>query len=108
MSTFCPWSFDSSTARFDDEGWQEPYVDFVKKLTTKPVVGVGRFTSADAMVSQLRRGVLDFIGAVRPSISDPFLPEKIRTGRIDEIRRMHRMQRLRIHRDVRGADSLAR
>jgi dimethylamine/trimethylamine dehydrogenase len=81
-----PWSFDSSTARFDDEGWQEPYVDFVKKLTTKPVVGVGRFTSADAMVSQLRRGVLDFVGAARPSIADPFLPEKIRTGRIDEIR----------------------
>lgn len=81
-----PWQFDSSTARFDDEGWQEPYVDFVKKLTTKPVVGVGRFTSTDAMVSQLRRGVLDFIGAARPSIADPFLPEKIRSGRIDEIR----------------------
>lgn len=81
-----PWPFDSSTARFDDEGWQEPYVDFVKKLTTKPVVGVGRFTSADAMVSQLRRGVLDFIGCARPSIADPFLPEKIASGRVDEIR----------------------
>lgn len=81
-----PWPFDSSTARFDEEGWQEPYVDFVKKLTTKPVVGVGRFTSADAMVSQLRRGVLDFIGGARPSIADPFLPKKIGSGRLDEIR----------------------
>ena len=81
-----PWSHDSSTARFDDEGWQEPWVAFVKSLTTKPVVGVGRFTSADAMVSQVRRKVLDFIGAARPSIADPFLPEKIRTGRSDEIR----------------------
>jgi dimethylamine/trimethylamine dehydrogenase len=81
-----PWQFDSSTARFEDEGWQEKYVSWVKELTSKPVVGVGRFTSPDSMVSQVRRGVLDFIGAARPSIADPFLPEKIRTGRVDEIR----------------------
>ncbi len=58
----------------------------MKGLTTKPVVGVGRYTSPDAMVSAVRRGVLDFIGAARPSIADPFLPNKIRDGRIDEIR----------------------
>jgi dimethylamine/trimethylamine dehydrogenase len=81
-----PWQFDSSTARFDDEGWQEPYVGFVKQLTSKPVVGVGRFTSPDTMVSQIKRGVLDMIGAARPSIADPFLPEKIRSGRVEDIR----------------------
>jgi dimethylamine/trimethylamine dehydrogenase len=37
-------------------------------------------------VSQIRRGILDFIGAARPSIADPFLPKKIEEGRIDEIR----------------------
>ena len=77
---------DSKSARFSDEGFQEDYVAFVKKLTTKPVVGVGRFTSPDTMMSQLRRGILDFIGAARPSIADPFLPQKIREGREDEIR----------------------
>jgi dimethylamine/trimethylamine dehydrogenase len=77
---------DSKSARFSDEGFQEDYVSFVKKLTTKPVVGVGRFTSPDMMMSQLRRGILDFIGAARPSIADPFLPQKIREGREDEIR----------------------
>ena len=81
-----PWQFDSGTARFDEEGWQEKYISFVKGLTSKPVVGVGRFTSPDAMVSQIKRGILDLIGAARPSIADPFLPEKIRSGRIDEIR----------------------
>ncbi|MFM8327668.1 MAG: FAD-dependent oxidoreductase, partial [Pirellulaceae bacterium] len=58
----------------------------VKRITGKPVVGVGRFTSPDTMVSQVRRGVLDFIGAARPSIADPFLPKKIAEGRIDDIR----------------------
>jgi dimethylamine/trimethylamine dehydrogenase len=38
------------------------------------------------MVSQIRRGMLDFIGAARPSIADPFLPNKIKEGRIDDIR----------------------
>jgi dimethylamine/trimethylamine dehydrogenase len=80
------WSNDSAASRFGPEGAQEPYTAFVKKLTTKPVVGVGRFTSPDAMVAQIRRGVLDFIGAARPSIADPFLPRKIEEGRIDEIR----------------------
>lgn len=77
---------DSRSARFSAEGYQEEVVSFVKGLTTKPVVGVGRFTSPDAMVSQIRRGVLDLIGAARPSIADPFLPAKIREGREDEIR----------------------
>ena len=80
------WPNDSQTSRFAKEGFQEEYTSFVKSLTTKPVVGVGRFTSPDTMVSQVRRGVLDFIGAARPSIADPFLPKKIEEGRIDDIR----------------------
>ena len=77
---------DSSNARYSEEGYQEPYVAFAKQITSKPVVGVGRFTSPDAMVSQIKRGVLDLIGAARPSISDPFLPKKIEEGREDDIR----------------------
>jgi len=77
---------DCSPSRFSGEGSHEPVIDFVKKLTSKPVVGVGRFTSPDTMVSQIRRGVLDFIGGARPSIADPFLPAKIREGREAEIR----------------------
>ena len=80
------WENDSQTSRFSDEGFQEQYVGFVKKMTSKPVVGVGRFTSPDTMISQINRGVLDMIGAARPSIADPFLPLKIEQGRSDEIR----------------------
>ena len=77
---------DSKSARFSPEGYQEDYIRFVKTLTTKPVVSVGRFTSPDRMVEQIKKGVQDFIGAARPSIADPFLPQKIREGRTDEIR----------------------
>jgi dimethylamine/trimethylamine dehydrogenase len=80
------WTNDSKTSRFAAEGYQEEFVRFVKTVTSKPVVGVGRFTSPDTMVSQIRRGVLDMIGAARPSIADPFLPNKIKNGDFDDIR----------------------
>lgn len=80
------WSNDSQTSRFSQEGYQEQYTRFVKSVTTKPVVGVGRYTSPDTMVRLVNSGHLDFIGAARPSIADPFLPKKIESGRIEEIR----------------------
>ena len=80
------WSNDSAPSRFKSQGFQDSYVDFVKQVTSKPVVGVGRYTSPDAMVSLVKSGRLDFIGAARPSIADPFLPKKIEEGRADEIR----------------------
>ncbi len=80
------WENDSQTSRFSEEGFQEPFINFVKKITTKPVVGVGRYTSPDRMVKLIKDGVMDMIGAARPSIADPFLPKKIEEGRIEDIR----------------------
>jgi dimethylamine/trimethylamine dehydrogenase len=80
------WENNSATSRFSEEGAEEPFVAGIKRLTSKPVVGVGRFTSPDAMVRQVRSGILDLIGCARPSIADPFLPRKVEEGRVDDIR----------------------
>jgi dimethylamine/trimethylamine dehydrogenase len=80
------WSLELGSSRFVKEAALEEYVAFAKQMTSKPVVGVGRFTSPDTMVRQIERGLLDMIGAARPSIADPFLPRKIAEGRIDDIR----------------------
>ncbi|MBT6118868.1 MAG: FAD-dependent oxidoreductase [Rhodospirillaceae bacterium] len=80
------WAGDSPPSRFAGENIHESFVAFAKSVTTKPVVGVGRFTSPDTMVGLIGRGVLDMIGATRPSIADPFLPMKIKEGRTDDIR----------------------
>jgi len=77
---------EMGTSRFTKEAALEPYMEFVKQVTTKPVVTVGRFTSPDTMVGQVKRGVTDFIGAARPSIADPFLPAKIERGDLGAIR----------------------
>ena len=80
------YGHEMGVSRFFQEGSLEKTMHYVKSITSKPVVTVGRFTSPDSMVSQLRRGIVDFIGAARPSIADPFLPRKIEAGRLEEIR----------------------
>ena len=81
------WPNDSATTRFQPEdGYQNDYIRFVKETTSKPVVAVGRLTSPDQMVSMVKSGIVDFIGAARPSIADPFLPRKVEEGRIEDIR----------------------
>ncbi|MEM8537227.1 MAG: FAD-dependent oxidoreductase, partial [Pseudomonadota bacterium] len=80
------YSVEMGVSRFTKEGALEPYMQWVKSVTDKPVVTVGRFTSPDTMVSQVKRGITDFIGAARPSIADPFLPKKIEEGRLSAIR----------------------
>ncbi len=80
------WEDCSSSSRFSEESSQTDLVTGIRQLTSKPVVGVGRFTSPDTMVKQIKDGVLDFIGCARPSIADPFLPNKIEQDKIDEIR----------------------
>ncbi|MBQ0783041.1 MAG: FAD-dependent oxidoreductase, partial [Amphritea sp.] len=80
------YSLEMGVSRFVKEGSLEAYMAKVKSKTTKPVVTVGRFTSPDTMASQVRRGIVDFIGAARPSIADPFLPKKIEEGRPEDIR----------------------
>ena len=80
------YSLEMGVSRFVKEAPLEPYMNWVKSVTDKPVVTVGRFTSPDTMVSQVKRGITDFIGAARPSIADPFLPRKIEQGQLGAIR----------------------
>ncbi|MCP4412920.1 MAG: FAD-dependent oxidoreductase [Gammaproteobacteria bacterium] len=80
------WDIELGTSRFVNEGANEPQMSYVKDMTSKPVVSVGRFTSPDTMVNQIRRGIVDLIGAARPSIADPFIPLKVEEGRMEDIR----------------------
>jgi dimethylamine/trimethylamine dehydrogenase len=80
------WEDCSGTSRFKEEAAQAELVRGIRELSSRPVVGVGRFTSPDVMVKQIGTGVLDLIGCARPSIADPFLPKKVEEGRIEDIR----------------------
>jgi len=80
------YSLEMGTSRFVQEAALEKTMSWVKEVTNRPVVSVGRFTSPETMLRLVRQGVVDLIGAARPSIADPFLPQKISEGREDDIR----------------------
>jgi dimethylamine/trimethylamine dehydrogenase len=82
------WGQNAGPSRFFEENHEKPYTGRIKpgNHTNKPVVGVGRIVSPDTMVAVINSGQFDIIGAARPSISDPFLPQKIEEGRLDDIR----------------------
>ena len=81
------WAGDDATAsRFAAEYADRPYLEAVRGATAKPIAAVGRFTNPDTMAEAVRSGTIDIVAAARPSIADPFLPQKIEEGRYDEIR----------------------
>ncbi len=80
------YRYEMGPSRFVPEAALEETMSWVKSVTTKPVVSIGRFTSPDTMLRLVRQGVIDLVGAARPSIADPFIPRKIDEGRDDEIR----------------------
>ena len=80
------YSYEMGTSRFVKEAGLEATMSWVKDVTDKPVVSVGRFTSPETMLRLVRQGIVDLVGAARPSIADPFLPSKIAEGREDDIR----------------------
>ncbi len=81
------WAGDDAVAsRFAGEFSHREYIEAVRPATDKPIAAVGRFTNPDTMAAAIRSGVIDIIAAARPSIADPFLPQKIEEGRYEEIR----------------------
>jgi dimethylamine/trimethylamine dehydrogenase len=86
IGSIAEWSKDSGASRFFAEGWQLEWTGRVRDVTAKPIVGVARLTTPERMAEIVESGVWDLIGAARPNIADPFLPEKIRAGRAQDIR----------------------
>ncbi len=88
IGDYAEWGEDAGASRFRKSGWMTPFIKQGKSILGPdiPVVGNGRLTSPDDMVALIRAGVLDIIGAARPSIADPFLPTKISEGRLEDIR----------------------
>ena len=88
IGDYAEWGEDAGVSRYRKAGWMTPFIRQGRSLLGPgiPVVGNGRLTSPDDMVGLIGAGVLDLIGAARPSIADPFLPVKIMEGRNEDIR----------------------
>lgn len=66
-----------------------PYRDFAKKVKEVvhiPVLMAGRMDNPDTAAECLEKGVCDMISLGRPTLADPDIVNKIRTGHISQIR----------------------
>lgn len=58
----------------------------IKKVVNIPVITAGRINEANLALSVLEAGKADIIGMGRASLADPDFPNKLREGRLDDIR----------------------
>jgi len=86
VGAYLEWGEDAATSRFQRTNHERGYVEGIKDITDKPVLMVGHMTSPDDMLENIQRGVCDIVGGTRASIADPFLPNKVDEGRVDDIR----------------------
>ncbi|MDO4268247.1 MAG: FAD-dependent oxidoreductase [Eubacteriales bacterium] len=70
---------------YSGSGFNRKNIKVVKDTVSIPVLGVGRFNDPSLIAAALISGSMDFVSLGRESVCDPHLPEKIQTGRLDEI-----------------------
>ena len=86
VGAYAEWGEDAAPSRFQESNHERGFVEGIKNIVTKPVLMVGHLTSPDDMLENIEKGYCDIVGGTRASIADPFLPNKVETGNVDDIR----------------------
>lgn len=68
------------------KGPMVPLAERIKKAVKVPVIAAGKI-DAELAAQVVDEGKADFIAMGRPLLADPDLPNKIREGRVDDVRR---------------------
>lgn len=85
------YGFYSAMASLTESQWQEEGVrvylsEAVKKEVSIPVAIVGKMRTPDKIAGIVESGKADLIVVGRQLICDPYFPEKVFAGKVDEIR----------------------
>jgi 2,4-dienoyl-CoA reductase-like NADH-dependent reductase (Old Yellow Enzyme family) len=70
-----------------EPGWEKAYAHSIRKVSSKPVLLVGRITTPDVAERLLAEGHGDAICLARQLFTDPDWVTKVEEGRADDIRR---------------------
>ena len=68
------------------EGCFIPFAEELKKMVAIPIITTGRIKSPEVAERILEEGKADFIAMARQLIADPEWPNKVKVGKLDEIR----------------------
>ncbi|MFC1916668.1 FAD-dependent oxidoreductase [Chloroflexota bacterium] len=71
---------------YQPPGFMVDMAEAAKKAVNIPVIAVGRLGDPEVAERVLREGKADFIALGRPLLADPEWPNKVREGRLDDIR----------------------
>lgn len=71
---------------YQEKGLYRPYCKLVKEVVNIPVFCAGRMDNPDMALAAIQDGVCDVIDLGRPLLADPDYCNKLRSGRIGEIR----------------------
>lgn len=90
-------ALDTDVGTYDAWWWNHPpmyqkkglyreYGKLVKEVVSIPVLLAGRMDDPDTAASSIEAGECDMVGLGRPLLADPDIVNKIRAGRLSEIR----------------------
>lgn len=90
-------AFDADAGTYDSWYWAHPPMYFkkgmylslaeqLKKVVNVPVIIAGRMDNPDMACKALADGKLDAVGLARPLLTDPDYVNKLRAGKIEDIR----------------------
>ncbi|MDP4106141.1 MAG: FAD-dependent oxidoreductase [Bacillota bacterium] len=85
VGTYDSWYWNHPPMYFED-GMYLPFSKLVKDAVDVPVIVAGRMDNPELAARALEEGLTDIIGLGRPLLADPFLPNKVRTGKVETIR----------------------
>ncbi|WP_206458236.1 oxidoreductase [Anaerovorax sp. IOR16] len=82
--TYDSWYWNHPPMYFE-EGMYREFGKILKEHISVPIILAGRMENPELAVEALKTSC-DMIGLGRQLLTDPYYPEKIRTGRLDEVR----------------------
>ena len=70
-----------------EPGINKPYLEAVRKVVKVPLINSGHLDNPEIAEEFLEKGIVDFISVSRGLIAEPDLPNKIKNGKENEIRK---------------------
>ena len=71
---------------YQEKGLFRPYCKMVKEVVDVPVICAGRMDNPDMALESLEKGECDIVSLGRPLLADPDYVNKLRAGRIAQVR----------------------
>lgn len=85
VGTYDAWWW-SHPPMYQEKGLYREYCELVKKVVKIPVFCAGRMDNPDMALEAIENNVCDVVELARPLLADPDFVNKLRSGRISEIR----------------------